>query len=99
MSECQNVQQKNISLYQITSSATRIMKENKEASVYVVFWLIFSFFIVLSLYTHFFHSFQWDKNEGSLAKYREIGCSKVAQIKFITRQKGLTVDVSTPFWM
>lgn len=37
MSECQNVQQKNISLYQITSSATRIMKENKEASVYVVF--------------------------------------------------------------
>lgn len=59
--------------------------------------LYFHFLIVLSLYTHFFHSFQWDKNEGSLAKYREIGCSKVAQIKFITRQKGLTVDVSTPF--
>ena len=95
MSKCPAKKYK--SLHPITSSATRIMKKTKKPLHMLSSDLYFHFFIVLSLYTHFFHSFQWDKNEGSLAKYREIGCSKVAQIKFITRQKGLTVDVSTPF--
>ena len=96
MSECQNVQQKNISLYPITSSATRIMKKQRSLCICCLLTYIF-IFLLFCHYAHFFHSFQWDKNEGSLAKYREIGCSKVAQIKFITRRKGLTVDVSTPF--